>query len=69
MSDGGCKGCGLFVAKSQRLQEMADGKGEVGECRRYPPSRSRFVGNIEWQDVWPIVRRDDWCGEWRRRAK
>jgi hypothetical protein len=39
-----------------------------GECRRYPPKRiviwdhdrARFVD----QTVYPVLDREDWCGEW-----
>lgn len=30
----------------------------VSRCRRYPP----WI-ECEDQTSWPIVRRDDWCGE------
>lgn len=29
-------------------------------CRRLPPSPAPDGGN----GIWPVVSRDDWCGEW-----
>ncbi len=41
--------------------------GGAGQCRRYPPRfcpgpDDRGVADII-EGEWPIVRKDDWCGE------
>lgn len=39
--------------------------GPDGECRKSPPVYARF--NADWDQIaWPLVKADDWCGEWMR---
>lgn len=37
---------------------------EVGNCRRYPPRPWPHGDKVS--ALWPVVRCDQWCGEWRR---
>lgn len=45
----------------------------VGECRRYPPRKTRAKG--DWWDrrvkarEWPVTEANDWCGEGMERGK
>ena len=33
---------------------------ECGTCRRFPP-----LASVTAASVWPIVREDEWCSEWK----
>lgn len=33
---------------------------ECGTCRRWPP-----LASVNAAAVWPIVRDDEWCSEWK----
>lgn len=35
------------------------------ECRRYAPRTIHGVGTVESTQMFPIVRLDDWCGEFQ----
>ena len=40
---------------------------DYGECRRYPPTPHFMVHPREsyWENRYPLVGKDDDCGEWR----
>ena len=53
-----CVGCRFFVKSRDAVH------GELGYCQRYAPRPQLYK---EWNDlraVWPLVQRDDCCGEW-----
>ncbi len=64
-----CATCRFF--HDQQPSEMRGGsRAELfGYCRRQPPSviPQIFVGNPPSmpQTVWPIVAKEDWCGEYK----
>ena len=33
---------------------------EIGTCRRWPP-----LASINAVTVWPVVRADEWCSQWK----
>jgi hypothetical protein len=35
---------------------------DEGRCRRHAPRHDSFT-------CWPITNNDDWCGEWKPKAK
>jgi len=39
--------------------------GKVGNCRRFPPVPFP-VGPNNVSTIWPAVRHEQWCGEWRQ---
>ena len=42
----------------------------VGQCRREAPSLSPLNAKAYMiEGVWPTVRDDDWCGEWKAGRK
>jgi hypothetical protein len=44
--------------------------GNAGQCRRNGPSLSPInQKSYMIEGVWPTVRDDDWCGEWKGQAK
>ncbi|KKN77636.1 hypothetical protein LCGC14_0357610 [marine sediment metagenome] len=52
-----CETCGNFepsinITRAGPLQVSPN----YGECRRGEPDAG--------EDLWPVVRQDDWCGEW-----
>lgn len=59
----GCRNCRYFHPPGY----------EEAECRRYPP-RPRIDGKmpddpgVAFVGEWPRVSRDQFCGEWERRA-
>ncbi len=63
-----CLTCQFFDRRDQR---SADGKSaQWGQCRREPPRLSPVNGKPHMiEGVWPHVRGDDWCGEYRGLAK
>jgi hypothetical protein len=59
-----CQNC--FFFHPQITYEVFDLRDNVryGECRRARPA----VGKDDWRTTmrqWPVVRYEDWCGEWR----
>ena len=55
----------------RRNATPADGKGPMwGQCRRTAP-RLHPVNAKSYmiEGVWPHVRDDDWCGEWKGAAR
>jgi len=67
-----CVNCQYYDRHSAR---PSDGKAQVmwGQCRRHSPHlnplgpSSKKAHMVE--GVWPLVRDDDWCGEWRTPAR
>ena len=45
----------------------ADGKAPLwGQCRRHAPRLNPVTAKAHVvEGVWPLVRDDDWCGEWK----
>lgn len=44
----------------------ADKTGNAGQCRRQAPALSPInQKSYMIEGVWPTVRDDDWCGEWK----
>ena len=58
-----CTNCQYY----DRQATKADGKGPAwGQCRRAAPSLSPInAKSYMIEGVWPTVRDDDWCGEWK----
>jgi hypothetical protein len=62
-----CIGCNFY---DRQLNNQTDSRGiQWGQCRRsapmlHPINQKSFM--IE--GVWPHVRDDDWCGEWKAAA-
>lgn len=55
MSAGRCLSCRFFEARYTE-------DNTIGFCRRFPPQGyGRMIA--DW--AFPMVRRSDWCGEWR----
>jgi len=49
----------------QYFDRQAKGTG-VGQCRRAAPALSPInAKSYMIEGVWPTVRDDDWCGEWK----
>lgn len=49
-----CKDCGFWALG------VLGATQKKGECRRYPPKIKAENSTLGY---WPIVRREDWCGE------
>ena len=54
-----------------RQADKSDGKATAwGQCRRTAPSLSPInAKSYMIEGVWPTVRDDDWCGEWKAAAR
>ncbi len=59
-----CLNCQFYDRRNAR---PTDGRAAMwGQCRRHSPhlnplsAKSHFV-----EGVWPLIRDDDWCGEWK----
>ena len=53
----------------QYYDRQNKGQG-VGQCRRQAPSLSPINAKAYMiEGVWPTVRDDDWCGEWKSGAR
>ena len=70
MPDEKCENCRFF--NDQRPSEAGGGsRAELyGYCRRQPPSviQQTLVGANQAsmpQTAWPIVGKEDWCGEYK----
>lgn len=57
-----CVTCQYF----DRQARGADRSANTGQCRRSGPSLSPLnQKSYMIEGVWPTVRDDDWCGEWK----
>jgi len=57
-----CLGCRFFVRSGEPVHS------ELGYCQRYAPRPK--LHRSGWADltaVWPLVDRDDSCGEWEEK--
>ncbi|MEP6941826.1 MAG: hypothetical protein ABI981_02755 [Betaproteobacteria bacterium] len=65
-----CVNCQFYDRRNARPN---DGRAPVmwGQCRRHSPHLSPVAGKKAYlvEGVWPLVRDDDWCGEWRAPAR
>ncbi len=61
-----CMSCQFF----DRKNGSAEGRSpQWGQCRRTSPLLSPVTAKSYMiEGVWPTVRDDDWCGEWRTQA-
>lgn len=65
-----CVNCQYYDRRNGRPNE---GKTPVmwGQCRRHSPHLSPAGAQKTYlvEGVWPLVRDDDWCGEWQAPAR
>ena len=60
-----CLNCQFYDRRNAR---PTDGKAIMwGQCRRHSPQHLNpaTAKSYHVEGVWPLVRDDDWCGEWR----
>ena len=61
-----CLNCQYYDRRSERSN---DGRATVmwGQCRRHSPQMNPVTATKAYlvEGAWPLVRDDDWCGEWR----
>lgn len=59
-----CMRCQFY---DRRRERSRDGDGLMwGQCRRHSPLLNPLSTKAYMvEGVWPLVRDDDWCGEWR----
>ncbi len=59
-----CINCQFY---DRRHARPTDGKAPMwGQCRRHSPHLNPVTAKAYVvEGVWPLVRDDDWCGEWR----
>ena len=59
-----CVNCQYY---DRRNAKPTDGKAPLwGQCRRHAPHFNPVTAKAYVvEGVWPLVRDDDWCGEWR----
>ncbi len=59
-----CINCQYY---DRRRARPTDGKAPMwGQCRRHAPLLNPATAKAYMvEGVWPLVRDDDWCGEWR----
>lgn len=53
-----CQSCSFFEIEL---------KEDLGYCRRYPPTLIN-TGDDNYESTFPVVGREDWCGEFHRFA-
>jgi hypothetical protein len=60
-----CVNCQYYDRRNAKPNE---GRTPVmwGQCRRHSPHLSPAVAQKAYlvEGVWPLIRDDDWCGEW-----
>ena len=65
-----CVNCQYYDRRNARPN---DGRSPVmwGQCRKHSPHLSPGGAQKTYlvEGVWPLVRDDDWCGEWRAPAR
>ena len=59
-----CVNCQFY---DRRHAKPLDGKAPLwGQCRRHSPRLNTATAKMYVvEGVWPLVRDDDWCGEWK----
>jgi len=61
-----CINCRFY---DRRHAKPLDGKAPLwGQCRRHAPQLNPNPINAKAyvvEGIWPLVRDDDWCGEWK----
>ena len=59
-----CLKCQFYDRRNAR---PADGRAAMwGQCRRHSPHLNPLSAKSYLvEGVWPLVRDDDWCGEWK----
>lgn len=59
-----CVNCQYY---DRRRARPTDGKAPMwGQCRKHSPHLNPVTAKAYVvEGVWPLVRDDDWCGEWR----
>ena len=64
MADERCETCRYWLGPAEhRTTDDGAVVGNSGRCRRYPPTLVIQGESIGYP--FPVVRDDDWCGEWR----
>jgi hypothetical protein len=59
-----CECCRYFKARNQLRTGASDPPGKLmGRCRRYPPTPVRSIDHAKVEFHWPVVFKDDLCGE------
>ena len=63
-----CMTCQYYDRKSAKA--VAGGAPSWGQCRRNSPQLNPVnAKSYMIEGVWPTVRDDDWCGEWKILAR
>jgi hypothetical protein len=59
-----CVNCQFYDRRNAR---STDARASMwGQCRRHPAHLNPLsVKSHNVEGVWPLVRDDDWCGEWK----
>jgi hypothetical protein len=59
-----CVNCQFY---DRRNAGPSDGRAAMwGQCRRHSPHLNPLSAKSYLvEGVWPLIRDDDWCGEWR----
>ena len=60
-----CLNCQFYDPRNSR---PTDGRtSSQGQCRRHPAHLNPLSAKTYLvEGVWPLVRDDDWCGEWKK---
>ena len=67
-----CLNCRYYDRRNAR---PGDGRAPVmwGQCRRHAPNLNPLDTGLkktyQVEGIWPLVRDDDWCGEWHSRGR
>jgi hypothetical protein len=62
-----CINCHFFDRHAKGSEAKA---GHSGQCRRCAPALSPInAKSYMIEGVWPTIRDDDWCGEWKASAR
>lgn len=55
-----CKNCKFFY----ELNTF-----NTGQCRRHSPERKEESVHDNYTRVWPIIKHDDWCGDFKQKEE
>jgi hypothetical protein len=66
-NNGGAEKCVNCQYYDRRNAKLTDGKAPLwGQCRKHAPRLNPVTAKAYVvEGVWPLVRDDDWCGEWK----
>lgn len=62
-----CANCRYSCFGAYKEATKYEAEKESWHCRRYAPRIIAGVGTGSSHDIFPLIRENDWCGEWKEK--